>query len=134
MRLSRKQQEVTELLRREISRIILYELSDPRMGFITITRLKLGGDYRSAKVFVTVRGSRADVGKTLDALAHARGHIQALVGERLKLRYTPVLEFVKDVELGKALRVDRLIEELKSRPEGPGARGDFGPDQEPSQP
>ncbi len=114
---SRKHMEIAELLRREISCIILYELSDPRMGFVTITRLHLARDHRSAKVFVTVRGSETDAGNTLMGLANARGHIQALIGDRLKLRYTPVLAFVRDEELGKALRVDRLIDQLRDRPE-----------------
>ena len=115
MRQSRKRREITELLRREISRIILYELADPRMGFVTVTRVELAGDYRSAKVFMTVRGSEGDAGRCFSALWHARGHIQELLGDRLKLRYTPILSFVKDKELGEALRVDRLIGELANQ-------------------
>ena len=101
------------MLRRQISNIILYELSDPRMGFVTITRLELAGDFQSAKVFVTVRGARADVNKTLAAIKHARGHIQSLVADRIDLRYTPMLQFIEDKELGEALRVDRLIDEVR---------------------
>ena len=115
---TRKQKEITELLRREISNIILYELSDPRTGFLTLTRVQLSGDGRSAKVFVTVRGEEAAVQKTLDALQHARGHIQALIAERLKLRWTPVLEFLEDVELNQALRVDRLIDQVRKQDRG----------------
>ena len=132
MKPSRKRKEIAELLRREISRIILYELSDPRMGFVTVTRVELAGDYRSAKVFMTVRGSEGDASKCFSALDHARGHIQALVGDRLKLRYTPVLSFLEDKELGEALRVDRLIGQLANQRQ---ARADEAPaeaDQDPS--
>lgn len=109
---TRKQQEIAELLRREISNIALHELRDPRLGFVTVTRIKLAGDFRSAKVYVTIRGSRADVSNSLGALKRARGRIQGLIGDRLELRYTPLLEFVEDTELGQALRVDRLIDEV----------------------
>ena len=101
------------MLRRQISNIILYELNDPRMGFVTVTGLELAGDSQSAKVFVTVRGREADVNKTLEALRHARGHIQGLVGDRLDLRHTPILQFLEDKELAEALRVDRLIDEVR---------------------
>ena len=76
------------------------------------TRLELSGDLRSAKVYVTVRGSRSDANKSLAALQHARGHIQGLIGSRMKLRHTPLLRFIEDKELGEALRVDRLIDKV----------------------
>ena len=117
---TRKQQEIAELLRRQVSNIALYELRDPRVGFVTVTRLELAGDFRSAKVYVMIRGSRADVSKSLGALKHARGRIQGLIGDRLKLRYTPLLEFVEDKELGQALRVDRLIDEVRRQDEESG--------------
>lgn len=110
---TRKQKEIAELLRREISTIILHELNDPRMGFVTVTRVRLARDFRSAKVFATVRGLEADVRNTFEALQHARGYVQACIADRLNLRYTPVLQFAEDEELGQALRVDRLIEQLK---------------------
>jgi len=116
---TRKQQEISELLRREISSIILYELSDPQVGFVTVTRVKVARDFRSAKVFLMVRGEREDVGRTLGALTHARGRIQALVARRIKLRHTPVLEFVEDAEMTEALRVDRLIDEVTREDDSP---------------
>lgn len=109
---SRRQKEIAELLRREISHVILRELSDPRRGFVTVTRVCVAGDYRSAKVYVTVRGGETDVRRTMQALVHARGHVQALVGGRLTLRWTPVLEFIEDRELVRALRVDKLLDRV----------------------
>jgi len=111
---SRKHKEISELLRREISNIILCEVKDPRVGFVTVTRVVLAGDRRSAKVYFTARGSEEDTDTSTNALQHARGHIQGLVGDRLKLRFTPVLHFVEDKELRDALRVDRLIEQVRT--------------------
>ena len=110
---TRKQKEIAELLRREISSMVLHELKDPRIGFVTVTRVVLAGDHRSAKVFVTVRGTKEQTADTMEVLAHARGHMQRLIADRLKLRWTPVLNFIEDKELREALRVDRLIEGLK---------------------
>jgi ribosome-binding factor A len=118
---TRKQKEADELLRREISSIILRELNDPRMGLVTVTRVKVAGDYRSAKVYVMIRGSEEEREKSLEVLTHARGRIQGLVADRIKLRNTPVLTFLEDEEMEEALRVDRLIEKIKQEDE-PGER------------
>jgi ribosome-binding factor A len=112
-RITRKQKEVAELLRREISNIVLRDLNDPRMGFVAITRVEPAKDFRSAKVYITVRGSDAEMQESLDILNHARGYVQHLIGERLTLRFTPVLEFLKDEELVRARRVERLIDEVR---------------------
>jgi ribosome-binding factor A len=110
--ITRKQREIQELLRREISTIVLRELSDPRLGFVTVTRVEVTGDYRSAKVYVMVRGSDDEKEGTLDVLTHARCRVQGLIADRIRMRNTPVLTFLEDVEMRQALRVDRLIDEV----------------------
>jgi len=109
---NRKKLETEELLRREISSIILRELNDPRLGFVTITRVSLGGDYKTAKVYVMVKGDELEQEKTMEALSHARGKMQALVAERIKMRNTPVMSFIEDEDVRQALRVDKLIDEV----------------------
>jgi ribosome-binding factor A len=109
----RKKKRIEELLRRELSTIILYELKDPRPGFITLTRVELSEDQRSAKVRLTVRGPEDEVKETLRVLEHARGYVQALIGKRLKLRYTPVLQFLEDAEVLQAMRLEKLIDEAR---------------------
>ena len=110
---ARKKRKIEELLRRELSIIILYELKDPRPGFITVTGVELSEDQRSARVRLIVRGSEDETKQTLRALHHARGYIQSLIGKRLGLRYTPVLEFREDAEVLQALRLDKLIDEVR---------------------
>ncbi len=109
---SRKKLETEELLRREISSIILRELSDPRLGFVTLTRVSIGGDYRTAKIYVMTKGTEEEREKSLLALTHARGRVQGLVAERIKMRKTPVMTFIEDEETRDALRIDRLIDEV----------------------
>lgn len=110
---TRKQKEVAELLRREVSSILLHKLKDPRMGFVTVTRVEAARDLRSATVYVTVRGSDAELEDTLEGLSHAGGYIQHLLAERLPLRFTPVLSFEQDEELLEAQRINRLIDEVR---------------------
>ncbi|MCK4284166.1 MAG: 30S ribosome-binding factor RbfA [Candidatus Brocadiae bacterium] len=109
----RKKRRIEELLRRELSNIVLHELRDPRAGFVTVTAVELSGDQRSAKVLVMVRGSEEEKGEALRTLSRARGHIQGLVGDRLELRYTPVLRFAEDTELHTVRRVEKLIDEAR---------------------
>ena len=109
----RKKRRIEELLRRELSTIVLRELRDPRAGFITITRSELSSDQRSAKVFLTVRGKPVEVDQTFAVLRRARGFMQALIADRLGLRYTPVLSFHEDKEALRAMRVDRLIDKAR---------------------
>jgi ribosome-binding factor A len=111
----RKKRRIEETLRRELSSIILHEMSDPRAGFVTLTGVDLSEDQRSAKVRLTVRGTPEEIQETLRVLKGARGYMQALVGERLSLRYTPVLSFVEDKDLLNALRIERLIDEARRK-------------------
>jgi len=79
---------------------------------VTLTRVSLGGDYKTAQIFVMTKGTAAEKKKTHLALSHARGKIQALIAERIKMRNTPVMTFVEDEETREALRVDKLIDEV----------------------
>ncbi len=110
---ARKKRRIEESLRRELSSIILYEMKDPRTGFVTITRVELSEDQRSAQVFLTVRGAEEEVERTLRALTRARGYIQGLIAQRIPLRFTPVLSFREDKELREAQRVEKLIDEAR---------------------
>jgi ribosome-binding factor A len=109
----RKKKRIEEQLRREISSICLFELKDPRAGFISVTRVELADDQRSAKVYLTARGSEEEVTATLNTLERARGFVQALIGKRLPLRWTPVLTFREDKDVLNARRIDRLIDRAR---------------------
>ncbi len=101
------------MLRRELSNIVLYELNDPRTGFLTLTAVELSEDQRSAEVGVMVRGSEEEVAETLAVLNHAHGYIQGLIGRRLRLRYTPVLSFSEDTSMRHAMHIEALIDRAR---------------------
>ena len=93
----------------EVSRVILFELADPRMRFVTITRVEMSADLRIAKVFLSILGSETDVHLSFQAIRHAGRHIRRVLADRLEARYTPVLEFMLDPGVRKSVEISKLI-------------------------
>ncbi|MBM4044333.1 MAG: 30S ribosome-binding factor RbfA [Planctomycetes bacterium] len=119
---SRRIERVAELMKQEISRVILFELQDPRVGVgaITILRVDPAPDIKSARVFVSVLGDEEKQKIALRGLERARGRIQTSVADHLKIRYTPVLTFILDQSVKKSIHMSQLIDELaRQRGEAP---------------
>ena len=93
---------VAEMLERRIK--------DPRLGFITVTDVRLTGDSREASVFYTVLGSDADHAGTAVALASATGLIRSQVGKQLGMKFTPTITFVLDAVPENARQINDLLE------------------------
>ena len=89
--------KIQEFIKQEVSNIILRELKDPRIGFITVTDARITGDLREATVYVSLFGSDAEKADTLKALKSANGYIRSEVGKRLGIRYSPTIEFKEDI-------------------------------------
>src|SRR5262245_53740120 len=106
---------VAEVIREVASEAILYELKDPRIKFTTVTRAEVSADLQHAKVYVSVMGSERDRNLTLHGLRSAAGFIQSRLGDRMRTRYVPVLEFVIDEGIKNSLEVTRLLNEEKAR-------------------
>ncbi|MFZ1116097.1 MAG: 30S ribosome-binding factor RbfA [Propionibacteriaceae bacterium] len=97
---------VAEMLERRIK--------DPRLGFVTITDVRLTGDTRDATVFYTVLGSDEEQASSTAALRSATGVIRAQVGKQLGLRFTPTLIFVADAVPENARQIDDLLAQARS--------------------
>jgi ribosome-binding factor A len=97
---------VAEMLERRIK--------DPRLGFVTITDVRLTGDSREATVFYTVLGSEAELASTTAALRSATGLIRSQVGKELGLKFTPTIEFVPDAVPENARQIDDLLAQARS--------------------
>ena len=113
---------VAEVIREVASEAILYEVKDPRIKFTTVTRAEVSADLQHAKVYVSVMGSDRDRNLTLHGLRSAAGFIQSKLGERMRTRYIPVLEFVLDEGVRNSLEVARLLNEEKLKNQGTGDR------------
>jgi len=114
---------VAEAIREAASEAILFQLKDPRVKFTTVTRAEVSADLQHAKVYVSVMGSDRDRSLTLHGLKSATGFIQSKVGDRMKSRYVPHLEFVLDEGVRNSQEVARLLAEEKARDQESGDRG-----------
>jgi ribosome-binding factor A len=104
--------------------MIASELKDPRLGFITVTRVEIAHDLRNAKVHVGVLGDAAERERSLAALRSAAGWVRRELGRRLRIHHSPQIEFRFDKGLDATDRVARLLEEQRARGEPPA--GDEG--------
>ncbi len=98
------------------SETILFELRDPRVKNVTVTRTEVSGDLQHAKVYVSVMGSPQEQELCLHGLRHAAGFIQSKVASRLQTRFTPVIRFVLDQGVKKSIEMTRLINEALGPP------------------
>lgn len=117
----RKDRLASEIVK-ETSKIILYELRDPRKGFVTVTRAKVSDDYRYAKIFVSIMGTPKQKKTVLGGLRHAQGFVQRELTRRIQMRSFPEIHFEIDESIEKAFKItneiDRLARERKAREAG----------------
>jgi len=101
--------KVAHLLQQELAAIISQELKDPRVGFVTVTELRLTDDLRFAKAFISVYGTDKQVAETLTALNEARSFLRRELGNRVKLRYAPDIAFELDKTLEHAIHLEKIF-------------------------
>lgn len=121
---------VQEEYQHELAKIIAYDLSDPRLEFVSVTGVKVSKDLREAVVHVSVLADAEERDReALEALESARGYLKRLLAERLSLKRLPDPHFVLDTSEREAFRLFGIMERLKEEaPVGePDARGD-GPE------
>lgn len=102
---------IAEAIREVASETILYELRDPRVKLVTVTRTEVSGDLQHAKVYVSIMGTDKEQQLTLHGLRHAAGFIQSKLARRLQTRFTPILHFVLDAGVKNSIEMTRLINE-----------------------
>jgi ribosome-binding factor A len=114
---------VAEAVREVASETILYELRDPRVKMVTVTRTEVSGDLQHAKVYVSVMGTPKEQELTLRGLKHAAGFVQSKLAQRLQTRFTPVLQFVLDKGVKNSIEMTRLINEALAQSGPPASEG-----------
>jgi len=110
--LRRVNESLKEAIADEVSR-----LTDPGLGFLTITAVDTSPDLRNAKVYYSVFGSEEEVGETERALERARAHVRSEVGKRVRLKYLPDLRFEQDRAIEHGMRIERLLAEISEQEE-----------------
>ncbi|MBN2354842.1 30S ribosome-binding factor RbfA [candidate division KSB1 bacterium] len=110
---------VGQLLKEEVSKILLFEIKDPELGFLTITKVKMSDDLRHAKIYFSVLGDKDVLVRTESVLARLCSHVRGEIGHRLNLRYVPEIKFYYDDTLAYAAHIEDIIAKihLKSKDE-----------------
>jgi len=105
-------ERINDAIKELLSELLCRKIKDPRIGFITITSVRIAQDLSSARVYYTVMGSDEDRANTLQGLESARNFMRKTVGQELKLRYAPELRFIYDDSLDKAIAIEDAIKKM----------------------
>ena len=100
-----------------VAKILERGVKDPRLGFVTITDVRVTGDLQHATVFYTVYGSDEERVESAAALKSATGMIRSEMGKQLNIRLTPTLEFVHDALPESAATIDDLLSKARAADE-----------------
>ena len=106
-------ERLAELLKRDVSEIIREDVSDPRMGFISITKVDISPDLENARIFVSIMGTEKQKRECMQGLDSATGFVRGKLGHMLELRQVPKIYFVRDDSLEKGSRVLGIIAKLE---------------------
>jgi ribosome-binding factor A len=102
---------INEVLREVIGTAIASDLSDPRIGFVTVTSVETSPDLRTARVHVSVLGDEAAREETLSGLRSSHGVIQSRIAAEVHMKRTPTLSFEYDPTVERGMRISRLLQE-----------------------
>ena len=121
---SRRSQRVADVVRAEISRLLLLEAHDPDLRRVTVTDVEMPPDLKSARVFFSCLGGDDEREQAGQALRRAAGYLRREVGQRCQLRYAPELHFISDRSLERGARIEELLQQVRPPSEEPGEGGE----------
>lgn len=111
---SYRKEKLEELIKRLVADLLLKEIKDSRIGFISISRVEISKDYSSANVFFSVLGSEKNIKDSFFGLESAKGFIRKKIGKSLKLRHIPDLKFVYDDSVAEGVNLVNLIDKVNA--------------------
>lgn len=114
MATSRRVARVAEMIRREVSRMLMTDIKDDRVGagMVSVTDVAVSGDLQHAKIFVSIYGTDEAKAETMAGLKSATGYVRSELGQRIRLRRTPEVVFLEDESLERGNRVLSLLNRL----------------------
>ncbi|AFZ03734.1 30S ribosome-binding factor RbfA [Calothrix sp. PCC 6303] len=117
MATNRRVSRVAELIRREISQMLLNGIKDDRVGtgMVSVTNVNVSGDLQHAKIYVSIYGDDAAKAETMAGLKSATGYVRSELGARMSLRRTPEVIFIEDNSIEEGTKVLSLLNQLQSR-------------------
>jgi len=112
--MSQRTQRLDSQIQQELMDLLQRELQDPRIGFVTITRVETAADLGHARVWVSVYGSEEEKTRSIDALRAAAPWLRRQLGSRLRLRKVPQLSLRRDDSIEEGDRVLRILRDLEA--------------------
>ena len=109
--------KIQEFIKQEVSNMLLHDLKDPRIGFVTVTGVEVTGDLREARIFVSLFGNDEEKAASLEALNKGKGFVRRELGQRLKIYYTPEISFAEDTSLDYGMHIDGLLKKIHKEEE-----------------
>lgn len=107
---------VAEEIQREIARMLSTgRLKDDRIGFVTITGVRVTPDLREATIYYVAHGSDEEQAKTGDALESNAGKLRSHIGKVMRIRHAPELRFKADVSIDEGMKIERLLKEVRDK-------------------
>lgn len=110
---SERLEKVAEAIKQEVAVILQRQLKDPRVGFVTVTKVRVSADLTHATVYFSLLDSHGNPSETEAGLKSAQGYIRRLLGERLRLRVTPEVIFRSDSTVADSFRLSKILDGLK---------------------
>ena len=111
--MSIRTERVASLIRQELGVILSREFNGSNeFGFATVTETRVTPDLRVARIHVSVMGTEEKQQKTMKSIEHQKGYFRSMLGSRIKLRFTPELEFFHDKSLDNAMHIEELIKKI----------------------
>jgi len=114
MATNRRVARVAELIKREVSQMLLSGIKDDRVGagMVSVTDVNVSGDLQHAKIFVSIYGTAEAKAETMAGLKSATGFVRSELGQRVRLRRTPEVIFLEDASLERGDKVLNLLSQL----------------------
>ena len=112
MKQTPRTRKVNETVREAIASILVDEIADPRLEFVTVTGAEVSPDFSVATIFVIAHGDEERYAEVLAGLESAKGRIRSLLGRRVKTRLTPELRFVIDPSVDEGMRISEALKEV----------------------
>ncbi|MBF0491402.1 MAG: 30S ribosome-binding factor RbfA [Deltaproteobacteria bacterium] len=108
-------ERIAEEIRKAVTEIIQFEMSDPRVDGVVVTSVKVTADLSLARVYFSILDPPENKNEALKALKHAAGHIRHQVSESVTLKYMPQFEFFYDESLELQQKMDQLFEQISPK-------------------
>ncbi len=102
-------EKIQELIKEQTSEIIMRELKDPRIGFVTVTEVDVSSDLRNAKLYISIFGSDKQIEDTWNGLNSSLGFIRRELAQRIRLKFIPEIKFFMDTSLQYSDHIQKLL-------------------------